>query len=92
MSTNKCSNCQIELKPVFDKVPKDKDYTLQYTDAIAIHFIGGYGMFHDMGFAIGADPNEYTAIICHDCMHEMMDAYTWINEMFNGTCHGGCEE
>ena len=69
-----CTSCgkQLELKfPDMD--PRSE----QYDNALEIQFHGGYGQFID------PTNEEYRAILCHECAHDLCETVRWIGKLIN---------
>ncbi|HUD03326.1 MAG TPA: hypothetical protein VMR51_00845 [Patescibacteria group bacterium] len=91
-----CFVCQKELVPEFPESFEKGSY--QYKNALIVNMYGSYGMFVDqipqeyLDEEDRFDPNkniktgllgEYTAIICHDCAHDLCKKISWINKLID---------
>lgn len=74
----KCTKCGGGLTPVSD-VPMRRrdDWTVQHWDALAFHFMGGYGMFIDP-MASNQNEQDLTVVLCEDCANEFLDENRWL--------------
>lgn len=88
-----CASCNVELVLVFDNpMRRHTDWTVQYDRALAIHFMGGYGMFDDpdSGF-LRDNTRERTSILCHTCAHALLVENPWMQNIVDdkwGHMHG----
>ena len=80
-----CVKCGKELSEVFPEIPhrrKEDQNKYPLVDALMIGFVGGYGMFFD-------DENK-RFMLCHSCAHDLINANSWMLEVFeqwhNSTC------
>jgi hypothetical protein len=73
----KCSRCGSGLRPVSD-VPMRRggDWTVQYWDALAIEFIGGFGMYIDP-LASQQSQRDLTVVLCRTCAAQFLDENEW---------------
>lgn len=71
-----CSACGKELEPEFDGSDFDPA-SEQWENALEVQFNGGYGMFID------PIDEDYRAIICHECAHELCDKTPWIKKLLH---------
>ncbi len=69
-----CTACGKELELEFPDLSPESE---QYDNALEVRFDGGYGMF--------VDPidEDYRAIICHECAHDLCDTVPWIGKLIN---------
>lgn len=73
-----CDNCNCELQPVLpDKFPE----SLQFRDALVIHFEGGYGMYFDSF----PDHNKTTGILCRKCADKLISQHPYFARVLAGT-------
>ena len=84
-----CAKCETPLKSVGDLHPMRRrdDWSVQYDRALAIEFIGGYGMFDD---PYSKTSRELTVVLCHDCAHQFLKDNPWIKVISN--THGHMHE
>ena len=95
---HQCFVCQKELEPVFPNIFKKG--SVQYNNALVVNMTGGYSMFVDPLPQEWLDEEdkqdtgewvkkgvleEYTAIICHECAHDLCDKVPWINKLIDPT-------
>ena len=92
-SYHHCFACHKELKPVWPDVFHFNKKCTQYEDALIIDIDGGYGMFIDPILIDDMEPkeilynglieNEYSAIICQDCAHDLCKQIPWMDRFIN---------
>lgn len=87
-----CAKCKKELELVSQGHPlrRRDDWTVQYDNALAIEFIGGYGMFDDPYMK---SSKELIEILCHDCAHQFLADNPWITSISqtHGHMHEGTD-
>ena len=73
MTNSNCYACDKLLSPVFE----GHGYDNQCDNALEVEFFGGYGMF--------VDPidDPYSAVICHECAHDLCDKIPWIKKLID---------
>ncbi|MEI6237000.1 MAG: hypothetical protein WCP03_00155 [Candidatus Saccharibacteria bacterium] len=91
---HQCFVCQKELEPVFPN--QFKKGSVQYNNALIVNMAGGYSMFVDpfpqewlfeedrldtSDWVKKGRLDQCTAIICHDCAHDLCEKVSWINTL-----------
>lgn len=98
-----CFACKKELVPVF--LDLHEKGSVQYDNALIVNMAGGYGMFVDplpQEWLFEEDRldtsewvqkgrlDECTAIICHDCAHDLCEKVPWINSIIEPELSHAC--
>lgn len=82
---NTCYNCRAIMEAVG---PPSQSHTLsdcdQYSDALEVNFIGGYGMMLD---PTSTDEERPHVVICQDCAMKLVAAVPWIKRLLNDYCY-----
>ncbi len=91
---HQCFVCHKELEPIFPDLFKKGG--VQYSNALIVNMAGGYGMFVDplpqewldeeeiqdtSAWVKRGMLDENTAIICHECAHDLCSKVPWINNL-----------
>lgn len=71
-----CYACEAELEPVFEDHPN----SIQFDNALAISFMGGYGMFFD---DLDVPLEDQLVVLCHDCAHDMCKKLPWAEKLLD---------
>lgn len=102
---HQCFVCQKELEPIFPDLFKKG--SVQYNNALIVNMAGGYGMFVDplpqewLSKEDRLDTSEWvkkgrldecTAIICHDCAHDLCEKVPWMDSLIEPEYSHACSE